>query len=646
MNSRSRWIALFALTGLNILNYIDRNIFAALAPAIQRDLGFTDTQLGLLGSGFIFAYTLISPLFGYLGDRGNRSRSMAGGVIVWSAATALTGMMHSFAGQMFARIAVGFGEAGYSVIAPTVVLDYFKRAVRGKIFAVYACAIPVGSALGFVLGGLLEPRVGWQNSFYIVGVPGVILAGILFFLKDPKRGGTDEEFGAAKIEAPSVVATYKSLFKNGGFMLTVLGYSAYTFVVGGLAFWIPTYIVRYFEGVTLAHGNLVFGGITVVGGFVGTGIGGWWADRIEKKSGNGFLKVCFYSMLISVPLFIYALTLRDFKTFAIALFFLDVALFLGMSPLDAALLGYVRPEFRATGMALTVFLIHVLGDGISRVLMGVVSDSHGIHAAVAILPWGLAIAGVFWFAVYVFYWQTLPWPMGGLKFPKRQAHRGYRPSTDIQENTLAAFRLAKENGAEMVECDVQISKDGKVVIFHDTDLKRLGGGSGDLVAQLTAEELRQRTGAPLLEELLNDSKSPKMVNIELKSTELFEKSGLERAVIEVVRKTGAANRVLFSSFNPFALRRVSKLAPEIPRALLISGEKEKDNAIYLRRGWFAFLARPHLLHQDARDLTPRVLECYEARGVPVAAWTVNDEARARELDAAGVRSLISDRLFK
>jgi MFS family permease len=109
-NSRVRWFALIALTGINLLNYIDRYIFSALLPAIKADLGFTDTQLGILGSAFLFAYTFASPIFGYLGDRGGRSRLMATGVGLWSLATAFSGMTTSFIGQFVTRAAVGLGS--------------------------------------------------------------------------------------------------------------------------------------------------------------------------------------------------------------------------------------------------------------------------------------------------------------------------------------------------------------------------------------------------------------------------------------------------------------------------------------------------------------------------------------------------------
>ena len=162
-NSRVRWIALIALTGINLLNYIDRYIFSALLPPIQKELGFTDTDAGILGSAFLFAYVIASPLFGYLGDRSRRPRIMAGGIAIWSAATAFSGLATTFLGQFVTRAAVGFGESAYSVIAPTTIGDYFSKKSRGKVFAIYSGAIPVGSALGYVMAGILEPAVGWQK---------------------------------------------------------------------------------------------------------------------------------------------------------------------------------------------------------------------------------------------------------------------------------------------------------------------------------------------------------------------------------------------------------------------------------------------------------------------------------------------------
>ena len=314
---RLRWITLFVLTTINILNYIDRNIFAALVPVMKAELHFSDAAFGWLGSAFILSYTLIAPVFGYLGDRGPRTRVMAGGLLVWSGATAFTGMASSYIGQFVTRVTVGFGEAAYSVISPTVISDHFPKTQRGKIFAIYSGAIPVGSALGYVLGGWLEPIFGWRHTFFVVGVPGVLLTLLLFFLPNPVRGAQDVVVGE---DLPVEVAgtlreSYSKLFSNGGFLFCVLGYASWTFVVGGLAFWMPSYIVRYFDGVSLSRGNYEFGLVTVAGGFIGTVFGGWLADRWERKHGNGYMKVSVLSMILSVPIFIYVLQVRDFDHF-------------------------------------------------------------------------------------------------------------------------------------------------------------------------------------------------------------------------------------------------------------------------------------------------------------------------------------------
>jgi glycerophosphoryl diester phosphodiesterase/MFS family permease len=644
ISNRARWFALFVLTGINLLNYIDRYIFSALLPAIKSDLKFTDTELGLLGSGFLFAYMFASPLFGMLGDRGGRNHLMATGIGIWSAATAFSGLTTSFLGQMLTRASVGLGESAYSVIAPSTIADYFSKKSRGKVFAIYSGAIPIGSALGYVIGGWLEPRVGWQKAFFVVGIPGLFLASLLFFIPDPKRGISemDENAEPTAPDSQALKTIYHSLFTNGGFLFTVLGYAAYTFVVGGMAFWMPSYLVRYFD-VSLEAANVQFGALTVAGGFVGTMIGGYWSDWEERRAGNGFLKVSFLSMLITAPLFWQVLGLHDYKSFMAVLFLLEVALFICISPLDAAVLNYVRPAWRSTAMALNVLLIHLLGDGISRTLMGMVSDAEGLRAAIGILPWALLIAGVLWLIGFVVYWQPVQWPKHAFHIPRWQAHRGLR-SSGAAENTIEAFRCARLAGAEMTECDVQLTKDGGAVVFHDDDLRRLGGRI-ERVADLTLAEMRAMAQAPSLSELLSDPEAPRFINIEIKTKDVLVGQGLEEAVIKAIRDTGSENRVLISSFNPFALRRVAKLARQIPRALIATGEKEPGNSWYLRHLLLGFWASPHVMNLDERMITEKRLERWRDRGIHVFAWTVNERARAKELLRSGTRGIISDILF-
>jgi glycerophosphoryl diester phosphodiesterase/MFS family permease len=637
------------LTGINLLNYVDRYVFSALLEPIKHELGFSDTQLGLLGSAFILSYLFVSPIFGYLGDRGGRARIMSLGVALWSVATAFTGIASRFSTQLATRVMVGVGESAYSVIAPSTIADYFSRESRGRVFAVYSGAITVGSALGFILGGWLEPLVGWRGAFFVVGLPGLLLASLLFFLPNPNREGSTTSTAETTVplhldsfSLRSLLHIYRRLLTNGGLLTTILGYAAYTFVVGGMSFWMPSFIVRYFS-VSLAKANTTFGAVTVVGGFAGTLLGGWWADSIETKSGNGFLKVCVWSMALSILLFPFVFSsyaMSTFWNFTVALFFMEIVLFMCLSPLDAGVVSFVKPEFRATAMALNIFLIHLLGDGVSRTLMGAISDVSNLQTAVLSLIWALALAGVIWIYGLIFYWQAKSWPQQALRLVPWQSHRGYRLQTGVLENTIEAFRCAKRAGAQMIELDVQLTQDAEAVVFHDEDLVCMCSDSRKLV-ELTSQQIQKMTGAPLLSEVLTDPDVPRFINIELKSDKLIE-GRLERAVVKAVELAGAESRVLFSSFNPLVLRRLSKLMPEVPRALLVTQVEDPRNWIWLRKMWLGVLARPHLLHVDDTMVTAKSLRNWQERGLRVAVWTVNDRTRASELLAMGVDSVISD----
>src|SRR5262245_52299630 len=176
MQSRAAYYGLAVVTLLNFLNYIDRYVIAAVLPRMQAELNLTNQQAGLLATAFLVAYFLTSPLFGALGDRLSRTRLMALGVGAWSLATTASGIMRNFVQLVLARSCVGIGEAAYGTISPALLSDYFPRAKRGRAFAVFYVAIPVGAAAGYLAGGLIEPALGWRAAFYVVGVPGIVMA--------------------------------------------------------------------------------------------------------------------------------------------------------------------------------------------------------------------------------------------------------------------------------------------------------------------------------------------------------------------------------------------------------------------------------------------------------------------------------------
>ena len=186
---------------------------------------------------------------------------MAAGVAVWSLATAAGGLARSFAGLVTARAAVGVGEAAYGTIAPALLSDYFGVGERGRAFAIFYVAIPVGAAAGFLLGGAIEQAYGWRAAFYAVGLPGVGLALLALTVPETRAGRAGRAGG-------KIADTLKSLARNRAYVGTVLGYAAYTFAVGGLAVWMPTYLERV-RGLELARADFLVGGVTVVAGLGG-----------------------------------------------------------------------------------------------------------------------------------------------------------------------------------------------------------------------------------------------------------------------------------------------------------------------------------------------------------------------------------------
>jgi len=396
---------LVLLTLVNLLNYLDRFVVSALVESLKRSaLALTDAELGSLMTGFVVVYTLASPIFGTLGDRARRPRLVALGVAFWSAATALSALARSFHGLFVARAAVGVGEAAYGTIAPSLLADYFPRAQRGRAFAVFFAAIPVGSALGYVVGGLVDRAFGWNAAFLVAGLPGLLLAGLILRLPDPPRGASD----AAGTEVPvrpasrAVFASvrdglgaYPGLLRNRPYRLTVLGYAAYTFALGGMAFWMPAFLERV-RGVPRAEATVVFGAIVVATGFVGTFAGGWIGDRLLRRTDQAYLWVSGVATLLAVPCAIVVFASASRSVYVPALVAAQLLLFASTGPVNSAIVNVVAPTERATAVALSILAIHLLGDVPSPVLIGLLSDAASLGRAVLIVPVAVFLSGAIW----------------------------------------------------------------------------------------------------------------------------------------------------------------------------------------------------------------------------------------------------------
>lgn len=409
-NSRlsSANFGLAILAFINLFSYLDRYVVSGVLESLKHsDLGLSDTNLGSLMSGFLVVYTLLAPVFGSLGDRRSRPRLIALGVACWSFATALSGFAINYLTLFAARAAVGVGEAAYVTIAPSLLADYFPVRQRGRVMAIFFCAIPVGSALGYVIGGLVDKHYGWRAAFFVAGVPGLLLAALCLLLPDPPRGIQDRAAGAAGAgEAQAAPAprsnigretwlTYGRLLRNKPYAITVLGYAAYTFALGGLAVWMPAFLERA-RGMARSEATVSFGVIVVVTGFIGTFVGGWMGDYFAKSSRQAYLWFSAITTLIAAPFVWVALTTESHSLYLISMVTAQLCMFLSTGPINAAIINLVLASERATAIALSVFAIHILGDALSPLIVGALSDAFSLQQAIRILPVAVLIGGFVW----------------------------------------------------------------------------------------------------------------------------------------------------------------------------------------------------------------------------------------------------------
>ena len=368
------YATLAVLTALNMLNYIDRNMVIGVQPLVQKEFKINDADLGLLTSAFFFVYMIAAPMVGWLGDRFPRKAIVLIGIAIWSGFTLLTWLVRDYNQLLFRHTIVGIGEASYATIAPTLVADLFPVERRGRMLSIFYIGLPLGSALGIMLGGPLGEHFGWRVPFMLAGIPGFILAVVLFFLPEPERGQTDTML------TPSLErSTVLGLFRNGAFITACLGMAMYTFAVGGLQVWIPTFLHRV-RGMSVSRAALTFGLIAGFHGIAATLLGGWIGDRMLKRHDGAYYKFSGWAMYASVPLMIAAVYLSG-PLMLPAIFFAVFGLLVGTSPSNTAVVNSVDAGIRATALALNTFVIHALGDAFSPWLIGKISDHSSLQTA-------------------------------------------------------------------------------------------------------------------------------------------------------------------------------------------------------------------------------------------------------------------------
>ena len=363
-------LLLAVLTGLNILNYIDRNVLFAVQAEIKKEFLLSDARIGLLTSAFFITYMVAAPLVGWLGDRFPRRNIVVIGIFIWSGFTFFTWFVHDY-NQLFLRHAiVGIGEASYATIAPTLIADSFPPLKRGRMLAIFFLGLPVGSAAGYFVGGYVAQYFNnWRTPFMVAGIPGFLLALLLWFLPEPPRGQHEEH---SPVDAWTLL---RGLVRNGAFLTATFGMAMYTFAVGGMQVWIPTFLQRL-RGLDVKTANIDFSVIVIVNGIGATLLGGWIGDRLLKRYFGAYYTFSGWAMVIAVPFMvaaIYATGKIMFPAIFAAVFFILI----GTGPTNAALVNSVSASIRSTALAVNVFVIHLLGDAFSPTLIGKLSDKTG-----------------------------------------------------------------------------------------------------------------------------------------------------------------------------------------------------------------------------------------------------------------------------
>jgi multidrug resistance protein len=375
--------ALALLTTLNLLNYIDRSVLYAVQDLVKAEFHRSDAAFGLLTSVFFVFYMCAAPFMGPLSLRFSRKAVIIAGALIWSVATLLTAVTHNFNELLIRHTIVGIGEASFVILSPTFVADMFPEDERGRAMGIFYLALPVGTALGYLLGGVMGPTYGWRAPFYVGAAPGVLLAFLLLFIPEPTLGQFDAPEKEPERSSPKGLSgwirTVKGFAHNPAFLSATFGMAMMTFALGGLQVWMPTFLHRA-HGYSLLNANVLFGASTIVNGIVASLAGGWLSDWLLKRTRSAHYLVSAVSLGLGIPAMCFALFASG-RVMVVGVFAAEFLLLLNTGPLNAAVINSVGPHVRAAALAVNIFIFHLLGDVPSAYLIGYMSDRYSLRLA-------------------------------------------------------------------------------------------------------------------------------------------------------------------------------------------------------------------------------------------------------------------------
>jgi MFS family permease len=408
----SATLALTLLVLINLFNYIDRQVLAAVEPEIRKELlsdaSGVETEdakywTGWLATAFLLSYMLIAPLFGLIADRISRWALVGFGVILWSMASGGSGLdwgvslATAYWLLLMTRCLVGVGEAAYGPVAPAMIADLYPMEQRGKVMSWFYLAIPVGGALGYALGEIVKNWISWRWAFYCVVPPGLALGVWCFLMRDPPRGQMDQVSGESARKPR--LQDYWFLLKIPSYTLNTLGMTMMTFAIGGLAYWMPEYLEwRKAPDIGPVGPRTVFGGICALAGLISTLAGGLVGDWLRPRFSGSYFLVSGAALLLGFPMVLLMLWTSDpwshwawFFTF-FAVFFL----FFNTGPTNTILANVTHPSMRASAFALNILIIHAFGDAISPPLLGWISGKEHMDRGFTVVSLAMLLGGIFW----------------------------------------------------------------------------------------------------------------------------------------------------------------------------------------------------------------------------------------------------------
>lgn len=402
----------WVMFGISFLNYLDRYVLTGGANIIAKELGFSLDGIGYIASAFLIIYTLGTIPLGIWADRTKRRNVVAICVAIWSVATIGTVLATNFITLFISRMILGIGEAGYFPAGTALMSDYFSRKKRSRIMSSWSSAQYIGILGGFVLGGALAGIYpgSWRLAFLFTGIPGLILAFFAWRVREPRRNQADEEeqelhatsstttaveelleakeIGrASRIDAISkqnVLAQFGSLLRIKTVVVLICMQVFAFFVLGVNVVFLPTYLQQKDTfGFSSGAAGLFSGAVIVLAGGAGTLLGGYLADFLNKRYPGARVLVCGIGFLLGAPSFAIAVSYHNLGVFIVFFVLTTLLLSLYNGPSTAATQDVVPSALRASAVAVSLLIAHMLGDAFAPTLVGVLATqfdpTHGTH---------------------------------------------------------------------------------------------------------------------------------------------------------------------------------------------------------------------------------------------------------------------------